>query len=60
VYLFQLTRIRLSHEHYRAVVVDEHREIVRLLRAGDGDAVARYAEEHVQSARRVLVAALTP
>ncbi|GAB3875475.1 GntR family transcriptional regulator [Kibdelosporangium lantanae] len=60
MYLFQMTRIRLSHQHYRNIVVDEHREIVRLLRAGDGYALAQYAEEHVQSGRRVLVAALTP
>lgn len=60
MYLFQTTRIRLSHQHYRNIVVDEHREIVRLLRAGDGYALAQYAEEHVQSGRRVLVAALTP
>jgi DNA-binding GntR family transcriptional regulator len=60
VYLFQLTRIRLGHHNYRAIVVDEHREIVRLLQAGDGDAIARFAEEHVHSALRALVATLTP
>jgi DNA-binding GntR family transcriptional regulator len=58
VYLFQLTRIRLGHHDYRAVVVDEHREIVRLLATGDADAVTRFAEEHVRSAWRVLVAQL--
>ncbi|MET0133003.1 MAG: GntR family transcriptional regulator [Kibdelosporangium sp.] len=58
VYLFQLTRIRLSNENYRAIVVDEHRELVALLRAGDAEAVTRFAEEHVNSALRVLVAAL--
>ncbi|MEV4317841.1 GntR family transcriptional regulator [Actinocrispum sp. NPDC049592] len=58
VYLFQLNRIR--QESYRAIVVDEHREIVRLLRAGDAGTISRYAEEHVHSAKRALVAALTP
>lgn len=55
VHLFQLTRIRLGHQGYRAVVVDEHRHLVRLLRAGDGDEVTRFAEEHVHSALRALV-----
>lgn len=59
VHLFQLTRIRLGHHDYRAVVVDEHREIVRLLAAGDAEAVTRFAEEHVHSAKRVLVAQLS-
>jgi DNA-binding GntR family transcriptional regulator len=58
VYLFQLTRIRLGHNNYRAVVVDEHREIVALLEAGDTDAITRFAEEHVHSALRALVATL--
>jgi DNA-binding GntR family transcriptional regulator len=58
VHLFQLTRIRLGHQDYRAVVVDEHRRIVRLLEAGDADEVTRFAEEHVRSALRVLVAQL--
>ncbi|MFT7837140.1 GntR family transcriptional regulator [Saccharothrix sp. BKS2] len=55
VHLFQLTRIRLGHQGYRAVVVEEHRDLVRLLGAGDGEAVTRFAEEHVHSALRVLV-----
>lgn len=58
VHLFQLTRIRLGYPDYRAVVVDEHREIVRLLSAGDADAVTHHAEEHVRSALRVLVGQL--
>lgn len=58
VHLFQLTRIRLGYHHYRAVVVDEHREIVRLLDAGDAAEVTRFAEEHVHSAMRVLVGQL--
>jgi DNA-binding GntR family transcriptional regulator len=60
VYLFQLTRIRLGHDNYRAVVVDEHREIVTLIEAGDTDAITRFAEEHVHSAKRALVATLSP
>jgi DNA-binding GntR family transcriptional regulator len=56
VYLFQLTRIRLGH--YRGIVVDEHRELVALLRTGDPDAITRFAEEHVHSARSALVSAL--
>lgn len=60
VYLFQLTRIRLGHNDYRAVVVDEHREIVKLLDAGDAEQLTRFAEEHVHSALRVLVATLSP
>ncbi|WP_322746612.1 GntR family transcriptional regulator [Saccharothrix syringae] len=55
VHLFQLTRIRLGHDDYRAVVVDEHREILRLLRAGNPKTVARYAEEHVHTALRALL-----
>jgi DNA-binding GntR family transcriptional regulator len=58
VHLFQLTRIRLGYPDYRAVVVDEHREIVRLLGAGDADSVTHHAEEHVRSALRVLVGQL--
>ncbi|MFD1148720.1 GntR family transcriptional regulator [Saccharothrix hoggarensis] len=58
VYLFQLTRIRLGYHGYRAVVVDEHRELVRLLEVGDPEAVTTFAEEHVRSALRVLVGQL--
>lgn len=58
VHLFQLTRIRSGHRDYRAVVVEEHREIVRLLAAGDAEAVTRCAEGHVHSALRVLIAQL--
>jgi DNA-binding GntR family transcriptional regulator len=60
VYLFQLTRIRLGQDNYRAVVVDEHRELIKLLRTGDAEAITRFAEEHVHSALRVLVQSLTP
>ncbi|WP_159943196.1 MULTISPECIES: GntR family transcriptional regulator [unclassified Nocardiopsis] len=59
VYLFQLTRIRLGHAQYRAVVVEEHRDVVRMLAAGDTPRVAEAAEEHVDSARRALVRMLT-
>jgi DNA-binding GntR family transcriptional regulator len=59
VYLFQVTRIRLGQENYRAIVVGEHREIVSLLRNGDAAALTEFAEEHVHSARRVLVQALS-
>jgi DNA-binding GntR family transcriptional regulator len=55
VYLFQLQRVSLSHDHYRSRVVSEHRELAVLLRDGDPGALARVAEEHVDSARRSLL-----
>lgn len=58
VYLFQLSRIRLGGEHYRRVLVDEHRDLVALLRQGPGTRLAEAAEEHVDSARRELVRGL--
>jgi len=54
VYLFQLTRIRLGHAQYRSAVVDEHRDLVRMLAHGDTPALGDAAEEHVDSARRAL------
>ncbi|MET9882055.1 GntR family transcriptional regulator [Streptomyces sp. NPDC006430] len=54
VHLYQLTRVRLGYDGYRAAVVEEHRELVRLLRESDGDALQRAAEEHVLSACEVL------
>jgi DNA-binding GntR family transcriptional regulator len=39
-------------------VVDEHRELAALLRSGDPGTLARLAEEHVDSARRSLLAGL--
>ncbi|ONI77026.1 GntR family transcriptional regulator [Actinosynnema sp. ALI-1.44] len=60
VYLFQLTRIRLGHNEYRAVVVDEHRQMVKLLERGEAHAVTRFAEEHVHSALRALTEQLSP
>jgi DNA-binding GntR family transcriptional regulator len=56
-YLFQLRRVELSAGHYRARVVDEHRELVTLLRGTDREELGRRAEEHVESARRSLQAA---
>ncbi|MFJ4584541.1 GntR family transcriptional regulator [Streptomyces echinatus] len=58
VRLFQLRRVALGYEHYRARVVDEHRELVTLLRSDDGEALARRAEEHVDSARCSLLSSL--
>lgn len=60
VYLFQLTRVRLNGEHYRSIVIDEHREIANLLRRANPDAAERYAKEHVLEARDVLIKALSP
>ncbi|WP_308378035.1 GntR family transcriptional regulator [Streptomyces sp. ISL-98] len=54
VRLFQLTRVRLGYEAYRAIVVDEHRELVRLIGEGDIPALQQAAEEHVLSACRAL------
>ncbi|MEU6284454.1 GntR family transcriptional regulator [Streptomyces sp. NPDC047028] len=59
VHLFQLRRIALGHEHYRARVVDEHRELAALLRSDDRETLARRAEEHVDSARRSLLDGLS-
>jgi DNA-binding GntR family transcriptional regulator len=59
VYLFQLQRITLGHQHYRARVVDEHRELATLLRGGEPDVLGRVAEEHVDSARRSLLSGLS-
>ncbi|AJZ84904.1 GntR family transcriptional regulator [Streptomyces sp. AgN23] len=60
IYLFQLRRIALGYEHYRARVVDEHHELATLLRSGDRETLARRAEEHVDSARRSLLTGLHP
>ena len=58
VHLFQLRRVESGYGHYRARVVAEHRELVALLRGTDADALARAAAEHVDSARRSLLADL--
>jgi DNA-binding GntR family transcriptional regulator len=58
-YLFQLRRIALGYEHYRARVVDEHRELATLLRSDDRETLAKRAEEHVDSARRNLLTGLS-
>ncbi|MEU0876391.1 GntR family transcriptional regulator [Nocardia brasiliensis] len=59
VYLFQMHRVAAGYEHYRDRVIDEHRELAELLRSGDRDTLARCAEEHVDSARRSLLAHLS-
>ncbi|CAL9388438.1 GntR family transcriptional regulator [Streptomyces sp. DH-12] len=59
VHLFQLRRVDVAYDHYRARVVDEHRELAALLRSGDIRTLARRAEEHVESARRSLLAGLS-
>ncbi|MEV0276416.1 GntR family transcriptional regulator [Streptomyces sp. NPDC050610] len=59
VHLFQARRIALGFEHYRARVVDEHRELAALLRSDDRETLARRAEEHVESARCSLLAGRT-
>ncbi len=58
VFLFQLQRVSLGFENYRNRVVDEHRELAVLMRDGDPAVLARVAEEHVDSARRSLLAKL--
>ncbi|MEU5806342.1 GntR family transcriptional regulator [Streptomyces sp. NPDC047718] len=60
VHLYQLTRVRLGHDGYRAAVVEEHRELVRLLRAGEGWAAREAAEHHVLAACRELARHLSP
>lgn len=60
VYLFQLRRIALGRQRYSARVVDEHRMLAELLRTGDSETLARAAQEHVDSARRSLLAGLAP
>ncbi|WP_020499465.1 GntR family transcriptional regulator [Sciscionella marina] len=58
VQLFQLTRARLGYEHYRGIIAGEHRELIGLLRARNTKDLNRFAEEHVQSACRLLTAQL--
>lgn len=55
VFLFQLQRVSLGHEHYRARVVAEHRELAELIRSGDRERLAQVAEHHVESARESLL-----
>ena len=59
LHLFQTRRADTGYDHYRARVVDEHRELAALLRSGDHRTLARVAEEHVDAARRSLLVALT-
>lgn len=58
VHLFQLRRVTISGNHYREQVVAEHRELATLLRSRDSQALACRAEEHVDAARRSLLAEL--
>ncbi|MEU6389103.1 GntR family transcriptional regulator [Streptomyces sp. NPDC046939] len=60
LHLFHLRRVDAAYDHYRARVIDEHRELAALLRSGDIRTLARRAEEHVDSARRSLLAGLPP
>jgi DNA-binding GntR family transcriptional regulator len=60
VHLFQLRRVELALDHYRKRVVAEHRQLAELIRDGDPATLARAAESHVHSARRGLLADLTP
>ena len=55
VHLFQLTRIRRRHPHYRRDAVAEHRALVELLRLRDAEAAARCAEAHVSASRDALI-----
>ncbi|MFE9581574.1 GntR family transcriptional regulator [Nocardia sp. NPDC006044] len=59
VHFFQLHRVTADN-HYRDRVVAEHRELATLLRSGDPETLARYAEQHVDTARRSLLADLPP
>ncbi|MFJ4654596.1 GntR family transcriptional regulator [Nocardia sp. NPDC088792] len=59
VYLFQMRRVTTGYEHYRERVVDEHRELIALLRSADRESLARCAEQHVDTARRNLLAHLS-
>ncbi|MFI6042546.1 GntR family transcriptional regulator [Nocardia sp. NPDC051321] len=58
VYLFQTRRVASGYEHYRERVVEEHRELVTLLRSEDRESLARCAEHHVDTARQNLLASL--
>ncbi|WP_336158556.1 GntR family transcriptional regulator [Amycolatopsis sp. VC5-11] len=58
VFLFQLQRVSLGHDHYRARVVAEHRELAELIRNGDRERLAQVAEAHVHSAQESLLAGL--
>ncbi|QRP48302.1 GntR family transcriptional regulator [Amycolatopsis sp. FDAARGOS 1241] len=58
VFLFQLQRVSLGHSQYRSRVVAEHRELAALIRDGDVAELDRVAADHVDSARRRLLAEL--
>lgn len=55
IHLFQLRRVEQGSVDYRAHIVEEHREIVRLLRSGTPTEIARGAEQHVHSAMHSLL-----
>lgn len=55
IHLFQLRRVEHGFADYRARIVEEHHEIVRLLRGGEEAEIARGAEEHVHAAMRSLL-----
>jgi DNA-binding GntR family transcriptional regulator len=59
VYLFQLARVRLGDKDYRSRLVEEHAELIDLLRKRDVRGIGKVAEDHVHSARAALVAKLT-
>ncbi|MEV4600647.1 GntR family transcriptional regulator [Amycolatopsis sp. NPDC049253] len=58
VFLFQLRRVSLGASQYRSHVVAEHRELAALIRDGDAAELDRVAADHVDSARRRLLAEL--
>ena len=58
VHLFQLHRVHDGFHHYRDRVVDEHRDLARLIADGDPDVLALAAERHAHSARDSLIASL--
>ena len=55
VRLFQLIRIERDQVDYRDRLVPEHHDLLRLMSRGPSEELARAAEEHVDSARRILV-----
>ncbi|MCX4985896.1 GntR family transcriptional regulator [Streptomyces sp. NBC_00572] len=56
--LFHLCRIADAATDYRARVVEEHRKIADLLRGDDEPALTEYVQEHVDIARRALLATM--
>jgi DNA-binding GntR family transcriptional regulator len=58
VYLFQLARIRLGDKDYRTRLVEEHWVLARMIRNREIAAIAKIAEDHVNSARLALITRL--